>query len=192
VQGRLLQDQEQQRHVLIVPPGEFGNPCAIHGLVVDHTVHVAPPGCTVLHLTTTADNGKDAAKILEQVVVKLTAEEIHHVSFSYAIPDKENETTNVDGLHVCQTSGQSLTLDAQVEQAKIIFQSICSDVEFLTMSREMDNIVKERLAGRNDEEDEERMVLESAMNMMEVDAATKRTEENDHAIDDSGDSGGDD
>jgi hypothetical protein len=56
----------------------------------------------------------------------------------------------------------------------------------------MDNIVKERLAGRNDEEDEERMVLESAMNMMEVDAATKRTEENDHAIDDSGDSGGDD
>jgi RAB protein geranylgeranyltransferase component A len=192
VQGRLLQDQEQQRHVLIVPPGEFGNPCAIHGLVVDHTVHVAPPGCTMLHLTTTTDNDKDADKILEQVVTKLKAEEIHHVSFSYAIPDEEKGKTNVDGLHVCQTSGQSLTLDAQVEQAKTIFQSICPDLEFLTMSQEMDNIVKERLAGRNDEEDEERMVLQSAMNMMEVDAALEQTEENDRAIDDLEDSVADD
>jgi hypothetical protein len=142
----------------------------------------------VLHLTTTADNDKDTAKILEQVVTRLNAEEIYHVSFSYAIPDEEKETTNVDGLHVCQTSGQSLTLDAQVEQAKSIFQSICPDLEFLTMSREMDNIVKERFAGRSDEEDEERMVLESAMNMMEVDAASERTEENDPAINDLGDS----
>jgi RAB protein geranylgeranyltransferase component A len=189
VQGRLLQDQEQQRHVLIVPPGELGNPCAIHGLVLDHTVHVAPRGCTMLHLTTTADNDKDADTILEQVVAKLKAEEIYHVSFSYAIPDEEEGITNVDGLKVCQTSGQSLTLDAQVEQAKNIFQSICPDVEFLTMSREMDNIVKERSAGRDDEEDEDRMVLESAMNMMEVDAASeRRTDEKGPAIDDSEDS----
>ena len=192
VQGRLLQDQEQQRHVLIIPPGAFGNPCAIHGLVVDHTVHVAPPGCTMLHLTTTADNDKNADKILEQVVTKLTEEEIHHVSFSYAIPDEEKGTTKVNGLHVCQTSGQSLTLDAQVDQAKRIFQSMCPDVEFLTMSQEMDNIVKERLAGRNDEEDDERMVLQSAMNMMEVDARSERTEEHEPAIDDVGDSVGED
>jgi RAB protein geranylgeranyltransferase component A len=189
VQGRLLQDAEQQRHVLIVPPGELGNPCAIHGLVLDHAVHVAPRGCTVLHLTTTADYDKeDADKILEQVVSKLKADEIYHVSFSYAIPDEEEEMTNVDGLHVCQALGQSLTMDAQVEQAQSIFQSICPDEEFLKMSREMVDIVNERSTGVDDEEDEERMVLESAMSMMEVDASLKRTDEMGPAIDDSEDS----
>jgi RAB protein geranylgeranyltransferase component A len=187
VQGRLLQDQEQQRHVLIVPPGELGNPCAIHGLVLDNSVHVAPRGCTMLHLTTTAGYDKDADKILEQVVAKLKAEEIYHVSFSYAIPDNEEEMTIVDGLHVCQASGQNLTMDTQVEQAKSIFQSICPDMDFLTMSREMDSIVKERSTMFDDEEDEERMVLESAMNMMEVDAASERTDEPSSAIDDSED-----
>ena len=170
VPDKLVEDQDEQRHVVIIPPGDVGNPYAIHGLLLDHSVHVAPPGCAVLHLTTTTAIDQDGDKILERATEKLKAQEIYHVSFSYALPDEVNEES-VEGLRVCQVSGQSLTLDAAVGQAKDIFQSICSDVEFLTMSQEMDNIVKERLAGRDDDEDEERMVLESAMNMMDVSSA---------------------
>jgi len=168
VLGRLLADQDEQRHVLIIPPGKMGNTCAIHGLVLDATVGVAPSGCTILHLTTTASEDENADKMLERVVNDLhQAGEVYHVSFSYALPDNEEEIPIIDGLHVCRPLGQSVTLDSQVEQAKSIFQSICPDVEFLTMSRKMDEIVKERLAGQEDDEDEERIVLESAMNMME-------------------------
>ena len=174
--GRLLHNQNEQRHVLIVPPGELENPCAIHGLVVDSTVGVAPPGCTMLHLTTTADEDNDADKMLEEVVATLKADEIHHISFSYALRDEEQGTASVDGLHVCRPLGQSVTLDAQVEQAKSIFQSICPDVEFLAMSQKMDELVKERLAGRDEDEDEERMVLEGAMNMMEADTSIPDSE----------------
>jgi hypothetical protein len=166
-----LFDQEEQRHVLIVPPGVLDNACAIHGLVVDSSVGVAPPGCTILHLTTTADADDNADKMLEQVVAKLKADEIHHISFSYALPGEKQDMPYIDGLHICRPLGQSVTLDAQVEHAKIIFQSICPDVEFLTMSEKMDEIVKERLAGQDEDEDEERMVLESAMNMMEADTS---------------------
>lgn len=170
VDGKLLKDYEEQRHVLIIPPGTCGNSYAIHGLVLDHSSHVTPAGCAMLHLTTTTTmmdgpGQTSGAHLLELVVPMLKVEEIHHVAFSYEIPNVSNAVRNVNGLYICRTPDQSLVLDAQVEQAKDIFQSICPDVDFLAMSEEIEKLVKERSVGRDDEEDEERMVLESAMNM---------------------------
>lgn len=53
---------------------------------------------------------------------------------------------------------KDLTMDAQVEQAKNNYQSILPDAEFLTMSQEMDNIVKEQSRRFDEEKDEEHMV----------------------------------
>ena len=168
VLGKVLEDQHEQRHVLIVPPGKMNNTCAIHGLVLDDAVGVAPSGCTILHLTTTGNMDEDADSVLEAFVKELKADEIHYVSFSYPLPVERYSLDSVEGLHVSSSLGQSLTLDNQVEEARYIFQSICPDVDFLTMSQKMDEIVKERLAGREEEDDEERMVLDSAMKMMDV------------------------
>jgi RAB protein geranylgeranyltransferase component A len=167
VLGKVLDDQHEQRHVVIVPPGKMSNTCAIHGLVLDEAVGVAPSGCTILHLTTTG-NAEEADSVLEEFVKELKADEIFHVSFSYPLPVEKYSMENVEGLHVFSSLGQSLTLDNQVEEARCIFHSICPDIEFLTMSQKMDEIVKERFAGREVEDDEERMVLESAMKMMDI------------------------
>lgn len=184
LRGKLIVGGEEQRHVIVVPPNAIGNTHAIHGIALDESVHVAPriaSGCTVLHLTTTVD-ASDANQIddslLRKAVECLVAsqevdggkiEEIYHASFSYALASEDQISSVVpQGLHICRRVEQNLAVDNTFEQARRIFQNICPNSEFLELSEEMDSAVKERLGEHGEEEDQEGMVLESAMNMLDT------------------------
>jgi RAB protein geranylgeranyltransferase component A len=175
-----------QRHAVILPPNSFGNPDTIHGIIVDEKVNVAPHvpgGCTVIHLTTTVDvkegNPVDNGGILEQAMDSIVGKdaddvyEIFRVVFSYSLFDADEapSTVNVNGLHTIHRPRPGLAADPAFEQAKQIFTRICPTVDFLTMSESMDAAVKERLGDTQNEEDDDRMVLESAMGI--IDAPTE-------------------
>lgn len=183
-------DQQQpQRHAVILPPNSVGNSDSIHGLILDEKVNVVPHvtgGCTVIHLTTTVDvvEGADVdndgilQKALDSIVGKQSdgdpdVYEIYRVVFSYSLFDTDQApalaAANVNGLHTIHRPRPGLAADPAFEQAKQIFTRICPTVAFLTMSEAMDAAVKETLGDRhNEEEDDEKMVLESAMGMMDT------------------------
>jgi len=191
--GNIIQsDSEEQRHVIFIPPRTVGicHDHAIHGIVLDSSVSIAPRGCTVLHLTTTimeeAVDDKnseekivDAAKILEhaQAAVlksKLATSasddppiEIYYVSFSHECPDLEVSTSSCHstGIHLCNHTAQVLTADAAFEQAENIFSSICPRDEFLGLSSGIDKAIRER-AEENKYDDDETNMLESAIGMI--------------------------
>jgi len=178
-----------QRHAVILPPGSFGNSDTIHGLLLDEKVSVAPHvpgGCTVLHLTTTVDDDEqhDAEDVqattttflqeaMDAIVGKDTegVVEIFRVVFSYPLfetsEQEEAATTAAMGLHTIYRPSPGLAADSAFEQAEEIFGRICPTVEFLTMSEAMDAAVKERAGDTRNEEDDEGMVLESAMGMID-------------------------
>jgi hypothetical protein len=60
----------------------------------------------------------------------------------------------------------TLAVDSSFVEAKRIFHELCPDDNFLKLSTEMDELVKERQAGFGDDEDEEFKMLESAMNLI--------------------------
>jgi hypothetical protein len=101
-------------------------------------------------------------------------DEIYHVTFSHDLLSTtvdETSTKLPDGVHLCSHSGQVLTADVAFEQAQKIFAAICPGMEFLGLSDELDTAVKERAAERG-YEDDERLMLESALGMI---GATPRT-----------------
>jgi RAB protein geranylgeranyltransferase component A len=178
--------QQQQRHVVILPPGTVPNQTStIHGLFLDEAVNVAPHvpgGCTVVHLTTTVDAGDNNnvdITVLEEaqkVILRRcrgkdgdagAVAEIFHVSFSYDLLVSTGDT-KIDGLHEIRRARPGLSADSAFEQAAEIFAEICPGQEFLKLSKEMGDAVKASL-GENalDEEDEEKMVLESAVGMID-------------------------
>ena len=158
------------------------NRSAIHGVTVDDTAFVAPPGknYTVLHLTTSSQQGEihpDEVFVnaLSQAVKYLTTiqfsndsapcVELHHISFSYAIDGSNtiDETTkSADypvGLHVCHRDIQSLTCDSSFREARRIFREICPDCDFLTLAKNVEDAIVYR---NEDDGDDENAVLESA------------------------------
>jgi Rab proteins geranylgeranyltransferase component A len=131
--------------------------------------------------------------ILEACPEEDVCDEIFHVSFSYVISESplatEHSSSNVatddatwitssppvPGLHVVYRPYPGLEADAAFEQAATIFSSIvvggigCSS-DFLALSKEMDDAVKERIGDaaypNSNEPDEEQWQLESAVNIM--------------------------
>ena len=175
---------QEQRHVIVIPPNSFGNSYAIHGILLDSSVSVAPPGCTVLHLTTTTDLDSEGKALTDASILQTASEiivsggnnegrgiidEVFHVCFSYDfnvfVDDARMEPKR--GLHICSRSGQTLTADVAFHQAQRIFSTICPGSKFLGLSQELDNVVKERAADRVDEDDE-RAMLDSAIGMIET------------------------
>jgi hypothetical protein len=71
-------------------------------------------------------------------------------------------------VHIITRPRPGLVADCAFEQAAIIFADICPGNDFLKLSQEMDKAVKATL-GENafDEEDEDQMVLDSAVGMIE-------------------------
>ena len=180
----IISDKGEQRHVIIIPPMALGKnqTHAIHGLVLDESVQVAPPGCTILHLTTTtyADTFDDqqaqqddsilakACHTLLSLAETGSLDEIYHLSFSHEVFSDAIVTgkpLDTKGLHICHHSGQVLAADAAFEQAQKIFLKICPGMEFLGLSEEMDTVVKERAAERWDEDDE-RYMLDTAVGLI--------------------------
>ncbi|KAI2506562.1 GDP dissociation inhibitor [Fragilaria crotonensis] len=166
VSDKIVEDVDAQRHIILIPPNsKLGNENAIHGIVLDHTVKVVPPNCTLLHLTTTVEGEIDDSLLghAMQALLPANAIELFHISFSYALYDDVPDE-NIKGLHVCRQTGQTLASDDAFVLARDIFDKICPDVEFLALSEKMDNTIKENLAGR--EEDEERDALDKAAELL--------------------------
>ena len=134
VTGRPIQlnknmSQQQQRHVLIIPPNSISNKqtSAIHGVVIDETVNVSPnipDGCTVVHLTTiierttaTTDDFLDVEESIlsEAMNVVLqsfktqpndeTVVEIFHASFSYELPSHNKNKQPKETLDIQNSDG---------------------------------------------------------------------------------------
>ena len=169
ISGKIVTESEEQRHVILVPPkATFGNDNAVHGLVLDCSVRVAPPGCSLLHLTTVVEGTVDVS-ILERVVNALLPDdivEIYHLAFSYILHEPIDPSQLPSGLVVCEQVGQTLSADDTFLAAKEMFEQICPGVEFLSLSREMKDVITKNMVGR-EEEDEEREVLDKAANMLD-------------------------
>uniref|UniRef100_A0A7S4SFD6 Uncharacterized protein n=2 Tax=Ditylum brightwellii TaxID=49249 RepID=A0A7S4SFD6_9STRA len=151
---------------------------------------------TVLHLTTSIECCTEEGKVvfddavLDQAVASLiesrqgssdtVMEELYHVSFSYPDLDsdnKEEENEKIEaeakidfiipkGLHICHRPGQSITVDAAFREAERIFHDICPGAEFLARSEDIDKAVQERVGNNRVGDDDEGMMLESAMHMI--------------------------
>ncbi len=184
-----------QRHVIIIPPGNksIGNDDVIHGIALDASVSVGPRSMdgfetTVLHLTTTAkcegNNSKIGEKMLEYAIrdlIKCNHEtsstdanqndikELFHLSFSHEKYKEDScDTSSMRGLHLCRDQGLCLTVDSAFYEAERLFDEICpGSSSFLKLSDKMDELVKERRFGQ-DEEDDETKLLESALDMMKA------------------------
>ena len=189
--------EEQQRLALIFPPNSVdGHAYTIHGLLLDETVNVAPHlsvkkprvGCSVLHLSTVIDDNEGEAvdesileKVLEKVLSQMqsddeSCEEIVHISFSIPLyEDSTNVEEIPDGLHVIHRPAPGFVLDTAFEHAKSIFSKLCPGAEFLVLAKEIDNMVKERFGDRRDEDDDEKRVLESAMDMIDAEKAAEKS-----------------
>ena len=180
----------EQRHIIVIPPNTIGNKSVIHGIVLDESVHVAPNyykenfSSTILHLTTTIEEGSKEIDLLQTAMQSIienqieagvnNLEEIYHLSFSYkSMNSGLKEICN--GLHICD-SYQSITVESAFREASSIFNKICPTLDFLKYSQEMDEKVKESRVGIvDDDDDQEKAVLESAMDMMSSSTAEKES-----------------
>ena len=180
LRGKLIQGEKgastDQRHIVVIPPKKVGNTNVIYGLVVDESVSVAPYTSTtcVLHLSTVCDEN-DPEDILQQAVQNILSqddmkglEEMHQFTFSFSERngrDAQDQSNGIVGLH--ETFRQNkLTVNNAFDEAKRIFQKICQDQNFLSLSEEMDQIVNRRRVG-NEEEDHDGVMLENAVNLVQ-------------------------
>jgi RAB proteins geranylgeranyltransferase component A (RAB escort protein) len=180
----------EQRHIIIIPPGDqcLCNDYVIHGLVLDESVNIAPrsvstdiPPITVLHLSTfenvhnegDSSNGSGAT-VLRNAAKALYGKhcvELYQLTFSHDLYDQQEiNVCDSPGLHVCRPSARegTLVVDNSFVEARRVFEEICPNDTFLMLSSEMDELLKERLAGMHDDGDEEVQMLESAMSMVKA------------------------
>lgn len=185
LRGKLVKNEDannllekEQRHVIIIPPGDdlIDNKSVIHGIALDESVNVAPRSMngvdtTILYLSTVSKDGDGGEKHLEKAVKSLCGDdcmELFHLSFSFeheiALNDVKREKEV--GMHICNSRGMAITAESAFVEAKRIFEVLCPGEKFLSLSKIMDDLVKESRAGLADDEDDEVKMLESAMNMI--------------------------
>lgn len=184
----------EQRYAIIIPPGTRGlsNQSAIHVLALDDSVCISPRGkdYTVLHLTMTSPDDCDSNEVCDETLGQAVqhlieshrssndetsaVEECHHVSFSFTSdsPDSITEDNQTTGLHIAYRDTQSITCDSAFREAKRIFDKICPDADFLGLSKK----VEDEIVYRNEEDsDDEKLVLDSAVTMIEAPKSTSET-----------------
>jgi hypothetical protein len=194
----------EQRYAIVIPPGTRGlnNTSAIHGVAVDDSAFVAPTGkgFTVLHLTTSIveeENASDSfcLDMLSESVQYLIKSQLskdngatdvatiecHHIAFSYStdLPPSSTEIAQKplpSGLHICHHDIQSITCDYAFREAKRIFECICPGADFLALAKKVEDSIVYR---NNEDSDDERMVLSSALDIIQinVDDKTQANEE---------------
>jgi len=180
----------EQRYAIVIPPRTPGlnNKSTIHGVALDDSSFVTPQRSlyTILHLTTSIVESQELdndveAEILGKAVQFLIAsqstsredsgllQECHHFAFSYTThrpnPKETPATYDASGLHVCYRDEQSLTCDAAFQEAARIFHEICPESEFLGLAKKVEDAIVYR---NNDESDDEKLVLDSAVGIIQT------------------------
>jgi Rab proteins geranylgeranyltransferase component A len=98
-----------------------------------------------------------------------TVVEVFHTCFSYDLWTGESNNLDSTALseqscHIIERARPGLSADAAFEQAAAIFARICPGHDFLQLSAEMGHAIKAALGEHAlEEEDEEKMVLDSAV-----------------------------
>jgi hypothetical protein len=183
------QPEQQQRNVLIIPPGTIVEQTStIHVLFLDEGVNVAPHvpgGCTVAHITTTVHSNasndvpesllKDALQLVLDLCSRSnqnnspgtpTPTELFHATFSYDLfPKDDLAWSDCSGMHVLHRPRPGLSADQSFEQAAQVFHDICPGQDFLKISQDLERTIQERLGDQAPEDDDKR-VLESALEMI--------------------------
>lgn len=176
VNGRLFPSADTDCHVTIIPPNSepIGNAHTIHCVTLDHTLHVVPPGCSVVHLTTTvaSDEGLEGCSAMLSETSRMIIEangnqidELYQVCYSYSLEPTEKNFEVPEGLYHCHHRSQMLAADDAFAQAENIFSKLCPGKEFLRLSEDFDNHIMER-ATENNFNDDEKYVLESALEIV--------------------------
>jgi len=201
IQGKLMLDRNdtaseptdtEQRHAVIIPSGTSGTKSAIHGVVVDDSAFVAPPrkDCTILHLSTSSQEGDDTSDehfvdalktAVEHLITSQSSKalsvvkECHHISFSYSTGSTslQDNLSQTSGLHVCNRDQLSLTCDSAFREAERIFQTICPDSDFLALAKKVEDAIVYR---EEHDSDDEKKVLESACTMVQGGSAAEADE----------------
>jgi RAB protein geranylgeranyltransferase component A len=194
------QPEQQQRHVVIIPPGTIvGQTSTIHVIFLDEGVNVAPHvpgGCTIAHLTTTVQNNtsndvpvsllKDALQLVLDLCSSNKTNppgttipaELFHASFSYELfPKDELAWSDCTGMHVLHRPRPGLSADQSFEQAAQVFHDICPEQDFLKISQDLERTIQERLGDQAPEDDDKR-VLESALEMIGALSTEKASDAN--------------
>ncbi|KAL3916093.1 MAG: hypothetical protein SGILL_005338 [Bacillariaceae sp.] len=125
----------------------------------------------------------DGASESSDVHSDFAATELYHVSFSHAYSEAVvgHSISGPSGLHICSHMGQSLTADVAFDQAQRLFSTICPEMEFLGLANTFDEAIRER-AQEKRYDDDEKMMLESALGMIEEPASKSSHDEKDPAI----------
>mmetsp|Transcript_47963 Transcript_47963/g.58076 ORF Transcript_47963/g.58076 Transcript_47963/m.58076 type:complete len:678 (+) Transcript_47963:54-2087(+) len=169
-------ETEEERYFVTLPPQTVRNDHPIQCLVLDQSTSVAARGYAVVQLSMVVDEADPAKvdhEILREALLSLLAcqerdcDEIHFITFSVGSPsDDVLDTDEETNVYISKRPKLSLTVDAAFDQAEAIFKKICPDEEFLLMSQERK---KQRMAQMgNEENDEEKEVLESALSMIDA------------------------
>ena len=181
----------EQRHVIILPPSSsIGNESTIQGLVMDESLCTAPSGCSIVHLTTIIEvkDGESTSDLaifdramqeILQSCEKSDIQQLFETTMSYAIP----VPTTKDfprGVYALDRPYPGLTVDEVFEYTETIFKEICPTEGFLSLSKAVEEAIKEHLGGSatRNEIDDEQLVLESAVNLL-----NKRSESCDTELD---------
>jgi len=140
-----------------------------------------------MHLTTTVEceeGWEKQSEILSKAsrmiieASRIQIDEVYQVCFSYSLePTDKNFASEVpDGLYHCHHSGQMLAADDAFSQAEDIFAQLCPGKEFLRLSEGFDNEIMERVT-ENNVNDDEKLVLESALDIVRKHKETKNADE---------------
>ena len=199
VHGEDNPTKEQRHVIIIPPNSRssVNNSYVIYGVALDDSVSIAPAGSTILHLSTIVDDINDEKMKVDDSSLRQTVQElidcckvsndgspddesgflqeIYHVSFSYELTDSSAYGVGTEdipnGLHLCSSPISAITeFDTAFIHAKEIFEKIVGDeVDFLSLSMEMEEVINNNQAGRmaRDEEDDDGRMLESAMSMLQ-------------------------
>ena len=191
VHGKPLGQQQQQRHIVIFPPGSFtGQTSVIHGFVLDEYSRVVPMlgaahGCALVHFTMTATDPAVAEAVFglaldvvmnnssSNATSSTPCEELFSMTFSYAVSSADetplSSKSTPAGLHIVERSRPGLTADAAFVQAERIFRRICPNEKFLEVSEKVEDAIREALGDTalDGEPDEEEQVLESAVGLLQ-------------------------
>lgn len=173
----------EQRHVIIIPPQTFGNEYPIRGMVLDESAHIAPWSIggefsvSVLHLSTVVLDDNDAIEsghnALERAVQVLSEtqsigrdvlsklEELYHIAFNYAyvVDGKDESTLDIQGLFPTYWQGESMTMDSAFYEAEEIFQKLCPNHSFLSLSDELAALIQERQLQTKTDDHEDDLLL---------------------------------
>ncbi len=175
----------EQRHAFILPPFSVADYAqSIHGISMDHSIKVAKPGCTMLHLTTTvtssaSDDLVDRHQILDQAAETIlqannaTCTELYVVNFSYTLPDVD-PAQFPKGVHLCSPCGHVLTADTAFEQAEGIFHQICPGEKFLGLSEKLDAYIRSQTVQRGCHDDDQ-LILQSALGLIDNHSSSKQS-----------------